>query len=128
MVCLCVYCLDIFLINRNIFSVSFITFTLLQIVIILTRITLAKHQIGDKCGVGPQGFYRSHPTDCNQYLYCARGKLIPRTCPMGLHWSTEGKTCHRPHIAKCQRDGVVAHRKCTDVPRTRGRIPCFLPQ
>lgn len=65
-----------------------------------TTITLLEAYPGDKCVAGQFGSYRSHPTDCSQYLVCLHGVYVSQSCG-NLHWNAREETCDRPEKAGC---------------------------
>ena len=48
----------------------------------------------------PNGLY-AHPVDCQKYYQCAHGTPYEYTCPSGLLWNDNVKTCDWPANVNC---------------------------
>ncbi|CAD7080519.1 unnamed protein product [Hermetia illucens] len=59
--------------------------------------------------------YIPHPDFCDKFLVCFNGRLAVKSCPDGLHWDNNSKTCNWPEEAQCplvEEDAIDEEVKC----------------
>jgi Chitin binding Peritrophin-A domain len=56
----------------------------------------------------------SHPEDCELFILCINGQEFERSCPPGLHFSRETRSCVSPDVAECEINLFVCPEKDGD--------------
>lgn len=78
-------------------------FTSILLAVAIYQSTISKAS-AEKC---PEVFdptdliFYPHPTDCSKFYFCGHSGPVEKTCPPGLHWSSNANVCDWPALAGC---------------------------